>query len=77
MSSTSVEKLNEEFEEESNPFRVSDEEIKQVSEAVRAQDLYLVMASLMMGAVMLIVGNLLADLLLKFVDPRIQLDADG
>jgi peptide/nickel transport system permease protein len=42
--------------------------------AVTAQDLYLVMASLMMGAVMLIVGNLLADLLLKFVDPRIRLE---
>jgi ABC-type dipeptide/oligopeptide/nickel transport system permease component len=38
------------------------------------QDLYLVMASLMMGAVLLIVGNLLADLLLRLVDPRIQLD---
>jgi peptide/nickel transport system permease protein len=44
-----------------------------ILEAVRSQDLYLVMASLMMGAVMLIVGNLLADLLLKFVDPRIKL----
>ncbi|MGC9504516.1 ABC transporter permease [Baaleninema sp.] len=44
-----------------------------VLEAVRSQDLYVVMASLMMGAVMLIVGNLLADLLLKAVDPRIQL----
>ncbi|MBW4520534.1 MAG: ABC transporter permease [Scytolyngbya sp. HA4215-MV1] len=42
-------------------------------QAVLAQDLYLLMASLMMGAVMLIVGNLLADLLLKGVDPRIQL----
>jgi peptide/nickel transport system permease protein len=42
--------------------------------AVTAQDLYLVMASLMMGAVMLILGNLLADLLLKFVDPRIRLE---
>jgi peptide/nickel transport system permease protein len=31
------------------------------------------MASLMIGAVLLIVGNLLADLLLKFVDPRIKL----
>jgi len=30
------------------------------------------MASLVMGAVMLIVGNLLADLLLKAVDPRIR-----
>lgn len=44
-----------------------------ILQAVQAQDLYLVMASLMMGAVMLIVGNLLADLLLKVVDPRIQL----
>jgi len=40
---------------------------------VTAQDLYLVMASLMMGAVMLIIGNLLADLALSFVDPRIRL----
>jgi peptide/nickel transport system permease protein len=45
-----------------------------ILQAVIAQDLYLVMASLMMGAVMLIVGNLLADLLLKFVDPRIRLE---
>lgn len=44
-----------------------------ILQAVTARDLYLVMASLMMGAVMLILGNLLADLLLKFVDPRIQL----
>ena len=43
-------------------------------EAVNNQDLYLVMASLMMGATMLIVGNLLADLLLKAVDPRIKLE---
>ncbi len=41
--------------------------------AVLAQDIYLVMASLMMSALMLIVGNLLADLALKKVDPRIQL----
>jgi len=32
------------------------------------------MANLVMGAVMLIVGNLLADLLLKAVDPRIRLE---
>jgi len=44
-----------------------------ILQAVTAQDLYLVMASLMMGAVLLIVGNLLADLLLKVVDPRIRL----
>jgi peptide/nickel transport system permease protein len=43
-------------------------------EAVNNQDLYLVMASLMMGAALLIVGNLLADLLLKAVDPRIKLE---
>ncbi|MCY7383239.1 MAG: ABC transporter permease [Microcoleus sp. CAN_BIN18] len=43
-------------------------------EAVTNQDLYLVMASLMMGAAMLIVGNLLADLLLKAIDPRIKLE---
>ena len=42
--------------------------------AVQAQDKYLVMASLMMGATMLIIGNLLADLLLKTVDPRIKLE---
>ncbi len=44
-----------------------------ILKAVLEQDLYLVMASLMIGAVMLIIGNLLADLLLKVVDPRIQL----
>ena len=37
-------------------------------------NLYLVMASLMMGATMLIVGNLWADLRLKAVDPRIKLE---
>jgi peptide/nickel transport system permease protein len=42
-------------------------------QAVQSQDLYLIMASLMMGAVLLIVGNLLADLLLTAVDPRIKL----
>ncbi len=49
-----------------------------ILQAVLVQDIYLVMASLMMGATMLIVGNLLADLLLKVVDPRIQLsEADA
>jgi peptide/nickel transport system permease protein len=42
-------------------------------QAVQAKDLYLLMASLMMGAFMLILGNLLADLLLKAADPRIKL----
>jgi len=45
-----------------------------ILQSVQAQDLYLVMASLMMGAIMLIAGNLLADLLLKFADPRIKLE---
>jgi peptide/nickel transport system permease protein len=44
-----------------------------ILDAVRSQDIYLVMVSLMMGAVMLIIGNLLADLLLKSIDPRIKL----
>jgi peptide/nickel transport system permease protein len=43
-------------------------------EAVLTQDLNLVMASLMLGAVMLITGNLLADIMLKFADPRITLE---
>lgn len=45
-----------------------------ILQAVTAQDIYLVMASLIMGAMMLIVGNLLADLLLKVADPRIRLE---
>ncbi|MBF2025466.1 MAG: ABC transporter permease [Oscillatoriales cyanobacterium C42_A2020_001] len=48
-----------------------------IYQALLAQDIYLVMASLMIGAAMLIVGNLLADLLLKLVDPRIKLGDDG
>ncbi len=43
-------------------------------EAVQTKDMNLVMASLMLGAVMLIAGNLLADILLKFADPRIALE---
>lgn len=43
-------------------------------QAVLAQDLYLVMASLVMSAFLLIVGNLLADLMLKAADPRIRLE---
>lgn len=43
-------------------------------EGVLTKDMNLVMASLMLGAVMLIAGNLLADVMLKFTDPRIVLD---
>jgi len=40
--------------------------------AVRAKDLYLVMASMLMGGILLLLGNLLADILLAWVDPRIR-----
>jgi len=43
-------------------------------EAVQGKDMNLVMAALMLGAAMLISGNLLADILLKFADPRITLE---
>ena len=39
--------------------------------AVRAKDIYLVMASMFMGSIMFIVGNLLADIALAKADPRI------
>ena len=41
-------------------------------DALFAQDLYLVMGSLIMASVMLIMGNLTADILLAVSDPRIQ-----
>ncbi len=40
--------------------------------AVRQKDLYVAMAGLMMGSVLLILGNLLADILLAVTDPRIR-----
>lgn len=42
--------------------------------AVRSKDVYLVMASMMMGGVLFLVGNLLADIALAKVDPRIRYD---
>ena len=41
-------------------------------QAVRAMDYYLVMGSLLIGGVLLIVGNLIADILLAWADPRIR-----
>jgi peptide/nickel transport system permease protein len=41
-------------------------------QAVRSQDLFLVMGSMLMGGVLLIGGNLIADILLAWSDPRIQ-----
>ena len=41
-------------------------------DAVRSLDVYLVMGSVLMGSVLLLAGNLLADLALTVVDPRID-----
>ncbi len=41
-------------------------------DALFARDIYLVMGSLMIASFMLIVGNLIADVLLALVDPRIS-----
>jgi len=41
-------------------------------EAVEKQDLYVAMASFVMGAFLLILGNLVADILLVLTDPRIK-----
>lgn len=43
-------------------------------DAVFAQDEPVVMASVVMATVMLVIGNLIADLMLAFVDPRIRLE---
>ncbi len=41
-------------------------------QALNSQDLYLVMASLLLSSMMLVIGNLSADLLLAAVDPRVR-----
>ena len=43
-------------------------------EAIQTQDQYLVMGSVLMASVVLIAGNLVADLLLAIADPRISYD---
>ena len=43
-----------------------------VLEGVQSQDIYLVMGSMMMGSLLLLMGNLIADILLAVVDPRIK-----
>ena len=48
-----------------------------ILEAVMKSDINLVMASLMMGTIMLICGNLLADILLMITDPRIRRHSEG
>ncbi len=42
-------------------------------EAVRSQDVFLVMGNMMMGGILLIAGNLVADVALALSDPRIRL----
>ncbi len=42
-------------------------------EAFMTQDQYVVMASVVVGCVMLMLGNLFADVLLAWVDPRVRL----
>jgi peptide/nickel transport system permease protein len=44
-------------------------------EAVRSLDIYLVMGSVLMGTVMLLLGNLLADVALVAIDPRVDFSA--
>jgi len=41
-------------------------------DAIRSLDQYLVMASVLMGSLLLLIGNLLADVALTWVDPRID-----
>ena len=41
-------------------------------ESVQNSDLYVAMASFVMGTVLLIIGNLVADILLAVTDPRIK-----
>lgn len=40
--------------------------------AVRSRDIYLVMASMLMGSILFLIGNLCADILLAKADPRIR-----
>ena len=43
-----------------------------ILEAVLKKDVFVVMGSLLLGSVLLILGNLIADILLAYVDPRIR-----
>jgi peptide/nickel transport system permease protein len=45
-----------------------------ILEALLKKDVFVVMASLLFGSVMLILGNLTADIMLAYVDPRIRYD---
>jgi peptide/nickel transport system permease protein len=43
-----------------------------ILEALRAKDQSLVMASFLIGSFMLVIGNLVAEILLAWVDPRVS-----
>ena len=43
-------------------------------DALRQQDMYLAITILMMTSILLVIGNLLADLLLAWADPRVRLE---
>ena len=45
-----------------------------VYQALLQQDIYVVMAASILGAAMLIIGNLIADILLALVDPRVRFE---
>jgi peptide/nickel transport system permease protein len=45
-----------------------------ILEALRAKDQALVMASFLIGSIVLVLGNLMAELLLAWVDPRVRYD---
>jgi len=44
-----------------------------ILQAILTQDLYLVVGSLIYSSILLVLGNLLADILLAVVDPRIRI----
>ncbi|MGD0075194.1 MAG: ABC transporter permease [Candidatus Binataceae bacterium] len=46
-------------------------------DAVRSLDIYLVMGSVLTGTVLLLLGNLLADIALVAVDPRVDFSSTG
>lgn len=46
----------------------------QTLKALQQRDLYVVMGSVILGATVLVVGNLIADILLSIADPRISVD---
>jgi peptide/nickel transport system permease protein len=43
-------------------------------DALRTQDIYLAGTLLVMFSALLLIGNLIADLVLAWVDPRVRLD---